>query len=47
MKTSEMKFVFMDRFDRADDNAEFMYKWTVKHHPEIKCTFLINESCED
>lgn len=47
MNTADMKFVFYDRSDRADDNAEFLCRWVMKNHPEIKCQFLIKDGCGD
>lgn len=47
MKTSEMKFLFSDRSDRADDPAEFLYKWVRQNHPEIECKYLIKSKCQD
>lgn len=40
-------WVFMDHPERADDNAEHLYRHVRKHHPEIRATFLLNrDSCD-
>lgn len=47
--TSKFKdaWLFMDRDTQADDNAEHLYRWTTKHHPEINAYFLLDRSSND
>lgn len=40
-------WVFVDRDEDADDNAEHMYRWMVKHHPEINSWFLLKPGTPD
>jgi inhibitor of KinA sporulation pathway (predicted exonuclease) len=28
-------WIFIDRETEADDNAEHLYRWVKKHHPEV------------
>ena len=36
-------WVFMDRDIDADDNAEHLYRWVRKHHPEVNAWFARQE----
>lgn len=40
-------WVFADRARDADDNAEHLYRWVRKHHPEINAWFLLNPGTPD
>lgn len=40
-------WVFSDREDEADDNAEHFYRWIRKYHPEINAWFLLSRSSDD
>ncbi len=44
-----MKLVFLliDRFNRADDNAEFFYKWLAKNRPDIEIHFGLSRKSAD
>lgn len=37
-------WVFVDRDDDADDNAEHQYRWTRRHHPGINAWFLLDRT---
>jgi CDP-glycerol glycerophosphotransferase (TagB/SpsB family) len=40
-------WVFVDRQDDADDNAEHMYRWVRRNHPEINAWFVLTRSSWD
>lgn len=40
-------WVFMDRDDRAGDNAEFMYEFVKNSYPNQDICFVINEDAQD
>jgi CDP-glycerol glycerophosphotransferase (TagB/SpsB family) len=40
-------WVFVDRENGADDNAEHLYRWVRHHHPEINAWFVILRSVSD
>lgn len=40
-------WVFADRGAEADDNAEHLYRWTVRHRPEINAWFLLDRTSPD
>ncbi len=40
-------WVFVDRNEEADDNAEHLYRWVRQHHPKINAWFLLNRSSND
>lgn len=40
-------WVFVDRDEDADDNAEHMYRWVRAHHPEISAFFLLDPASPD
>lgn len=46
-----MKFqnswIFIDRPDRADDNAEHLYNYVLTNHPEINSWYMISRSSPD
>lgn len=40
-------WVFIDRENDADDNAEHLYRWVIQHHPEINAWFLLTRTSYD
>ncbi|MDR1359622.1 MAG: bifunctional glycosyltransferase family 2 protein/CDP-glycerol:glycerophosphate glycerophosphotransferase [Deltaproteobacteria bacterium] len=40
-------WMFMDRDTRADDNAEHLYRWVLRNHPEINAWFVLREESPD
>ena len=40
-------WLLMDRIDRADDNAEHLYRYLMKHRPDINAFFVIEKDCSD
>ncbi|MCC3271142.1 bifunctional glycosyltransferase family 2 protein/CDP-glycerol:glycerophosphate glycerophosphotransferase [Arthrobacter zhangbolii] len=40
-------WLLMDRTDRADDNAEHLYRYLKKHRPDINAFFVIKKDCPD
>ncbi|WP_210544215.1 CDP-glycerol glycerophosphotransferase family protein [Rhodoferax sp. PAMC 29310] len=40
-------WVFVDRAEDADDNAEHMYRWVRQNHPEINAWFLLHRDSSD
>lgn len=40
-------WLFMDRDTRADDNAEHLYRYVMKNHPEQQIAFALNRSSAD
>lgn len=40
-------WLLMDRIDRADDNAEHLYRYLMKHRPDINIHFVIEKDCPD
>ena len=40
-------WVFVDRNENADDNAEHLYRWVREHHPEVNAWFLLNADSPD
>jgi len=40
-------WVFLDREEDADDNAEHLYRWVRKHHPEVNAWFLLTPDSSD
>lgn len=40
-------WVFMDRDTAADDNAEHLYRYVARHHPEINVFFVLRKSSAD
>ncbi len=40
-------WLFMDRDSEADDNAEHLYRWVAKNHPEINAWFVLAEDSHD
>jgi len=40
-------WLFMDSDTRADDNAEHLYRYVRKYHPEIDSAFVLRKSSED
>ena len=39
--------LFYDRVYRAQDNAEHMYRWVAKNHPEITVKYILNSTSSD
>lgn len=46
-KRFENAWVFADREDEADDNAEHLYRWIKNNHPEINAWFLLDNKSPD
>ena len=40
-------WLLMDRIDRADDNAEHVYRYLMKNRPDINAFFVIEQDCPD
>jgi hypothetical protein len=40
-------WVFIDREESADDNAEHLYRWVRANHPEVNAWFLLQRTSED
>lgn len=40
-------WIFVDREENADDNAEHIYRWVRENHPEINAWFLLNRTSGD
>lgn len=40
-------WVFMDRDNQANDNAEHLYRWVRRHHPEINAWFVLTKASPD
>ena len=40
-------WLFMDRAEQADDNAEHLYRYIQKHYPSDKIYFLLNQNSHD
>lgn len=40
-------WLFMDRRDRADDNAEHLYRWVKNNHPETNAYFILEKESKD
>lgn len=40
-------WIFIDRTDRGDDNAEHLYRYVRQHHPEINAWFMIKQGTRD
>lgn len=41
------KWVFMDRQDKADDNAEHLFKYVTKNNKEIDAVFIVDKNSND
>lgn len=41
------KWVFMDRQDKADDNAEHLFKYVSKNHKEVDTVFIVDKNADD
>ena len=39
--------LLIDRIDKADDNAEFLYRWLRKNHPEVQIYFGLEKNAPD
>lgn len=39
--------IFMDRDSRADDNAEHLYRYVLRHRPELNAYFVLRRSSHD
>lgn len=46
-KSSDNIWVFMDRDTQADDNAEHLYRWVKKSHPEQQAFFVLRRESKD
>lgn len=40
-------WLFMDRINKADENAEYLFKYSMKQNDGIKKYFVINNNCTD
>ncbi len=40
-------WMFIDRDTQADDNAEHLYRWVKKQHPEINAFFVLRQDSSD
>ena len=40
-------WLFIDKDNQADDNAEHLYRWVMRHHPEINAWFALAEDSHD
>ncbi|GHU02918.1 hypothetical protein FACS1894158_00060 [Betaproteobacteria bacterium] len=40
-------WIFVDRDFKADDNAEHLYRWLMRHHPEQKMFFALRKDSPD
>lgn len=40
-------WLFIDRPEDADDNAEHLYRWVRQHHPEVNAWFMLNRASSD
>ncbi|WP_199438677.1 bifunctional glycosyltransferase/CDP-glycerol:glycerophosphate glycerophosphotransferase [Vibrio owensii] len=40
-------WVFYDRLQKADDNAEHLYRYVNKHHPDINAFFVLHKNSSD
>src|SRR5699024_5122186 len=40
-------WLFMDRDTQADDNAEHLYRYVRKHHPDINAWFVLRRTSHD
>lgn len=43
----ERAWLFMDRDTQADDNAEHLYRYIRRHHPEVNAWFILRETSHD
>ena len=39
--------IFYDRGNRAQDNGEYLCRWVMKNHPEIKTAYILNSNSHD
>ena len=46
-KRYEEAWLFLDRDTRADDNAEHLYRYVRRKHPQKKCFFLLRKDSPD
>ncbi|AMK10060.1 bifunctional glycosyltransferase/CDP-glycerol:glycerophosphate glycerophosphotransferase [Pseudodesulfovibrio indicus] len=40
-------WLFIDRDNEADDNAEHLYRWVRREHPEVNAWFVLNQESHD
>lgn len=40
-------WLFIDKDTEADDNAEHLYRWVRRHHPEVNAWFVLQEDAPD
>ncbi|WP_052279019.1 bifunctional glycosyltransferase/CDP-glycerol:glycerophosphate glycerophosphotransferase [Solidesulfovibrio magneticus] len=40
-------WLFIDRDTEADDNAEHLYRWVRREHPEVNAWFVLNQDSHD
>ncbi len=46
-KSMQPHWIVMDRNNQADDNAEHLYRWLMKNHPEQEAFFVLNKDSYD
>ena len=44
---NEIYMLFYDRGNRAQDNGEYLCRWVMKNHPEIKTGYILNKNSHD
>lgn len=44
---TDSTWLFMDRDTQADDNAEHLYRWVKKNHPEQRAFFVLRKESRD
>ncbi|KAA6225252.1 glycosyltransferase [Campylobacter sp. LR185c] len=47
LATQGKAWIFMDRHNQADDNAEHLYKYVQKHYPKQEIYFVLSKKSED
>lgn len=45
--TYDNAWIFMDRDNQADDNAEHLYRYVMNHRPDIDAYFVLNHDSHD
>jgi len=44
---NKIYMIFYDRGFRAQDNGEYLCRWVMKNHPEIKTAYIVNKTSPD
>ena len=47
IKRNKKIFIFMDRIDKADDNAEHLFRYASNQKDNVKKYYVISEDCDD